>query len=291
MLSGGLFAEKRLFCMSGWFLQKEEESWKEEKKKEPSKKETKANTAEERIIRICEKLPDDHFVIFSWLLFSKKKSKLISWLWENADIRSFDNPWNIDVWKTRFPTLEIHEITEVVQAYKIAESGRDEIRETVSENIANSLEKLELLHISRPLKKDDIQWSILTESSGKIFELSDMIFTGNREKTLSLLHTIMQDMNSHAFVPLLTWIIRSWVYVRRLKENGKNEKEIGSILSAHPYVIQKSYRSQVSYNSLVDFYKKILSIDNLYRSGKWLKDVELWRILSIELAIMGLKKQ
>lgn len=90
-----------------------------------------------------------------------------------------------------------------MEAYKKAESGRENTRETVSDTIGNSLEKLSLLSLSRNVTPDDIEDSILTESSGKIFDFSDAVLRGDVGGSISLFRDIIQSTNIYAFVPLL----------------------------------------------------------------------------------------
>ena len=122
-------------------------------------------------------------------------------------------------------------------SYKKAESGRENTRDTVSDAIGNSLEKLSLIEISRPITKEDIQNSILTESSGKIFDFSDAILRGDARGSLELFRDIIQSTNIYAFIPLLIGILRGSIYIKSLKNNGKTEKEISQIITINPYIL------------------------------------------------------
>lgn len=290
ILSVWLFADKRLFCFSGGSSPKSEKNFGDESTKATSKKDLKWAEAEEKLIKICESLPDDHFIIFSHLELSIKSSKLMKWLDTYADKRSFIDIWSITVWENRFPTIWKSEIEKVVTAYKKAESGRENTRETLSDAIGNSLEKLSLIKLSRPITKTDVEDSILTESSGKIFDFSDAILRGDASGSLELFRDIIQSTNIYAFVPLLIGILRGSMYIKSLKNGGKTEREISNLITVNPYILWKSYNTRISYEKLREFYEKILSVNIAYRSGKGMKDPELWRIFAIELAIIGLKK-
>ena len=52
-------------------------------------------------------------------------------------------------------------------------------------------------------------------------------------------------------------------------------REIGNIIPAHSFVIQKAYESRISYEKLLRFYDKIVESNILYRSGNGLNDGEL----------------
>lgn len=111
----------------------------------------------------------------------------------------------------------------MLDTYKKSESGRESVRESISESIGNSLEKLELLSISRKLTSEDVRASILTEASGKIFDFSDSVMRGDTLGTLKLFHQIIESTNTHAFVPLVTGILRGNIYTKALKYAGKTE--------------------------------------------------------------------
>ena len=277
----GLFVEKRLFIFHG-------STKRETTKTEKGKWDKKSAEAEVQLLALCEEITDDTFLIFSWVSMDTK-SHLRSWLEAHGDIRRYDELWDHTSWWARYPLLETQDIRYILKRYEESSDGTSEVG-TISYSIAGSLEKLSLLRASRNLSQDDYDASLFLESEGKMFDLCDAILRGDAGRSLRIFHTLLEGTNIHAFLASFIGLIRPSVYVKYLREIGKNQSEISSILSVHPYVIQKSYESRITYTSLQRFYDKILSLNIAYRSGKGRKDPELWRIFDIELAIMGLKK-
>ena len=277
----GLFVEKRLFIFYG-------DMKKDTTKSEKSKTDKKSTEAEIELLALCKEITDDTFLIFSWVSMDTK-SPLRGWLETHGDVRRYDTLWDHISWWTRYPLLNTQDIHYILKRYR--ESSDDTSEEgAISYSIAGSLEKLSLLRASRNLNQDDYDASLFIESEGKIFDLCDAILRGDAGRSLQIFHTLLEATNIHAFLASFIGLIRPSVYVKYLREMRKSQSEISSILWAHPYVIQKSYESRISYVSLQRFYDKILSLNIAYRSGKGRKDPELWRIFDIELAIMGLKK-
>jgi DNA polymerase III delta subunit len=279
----GLFVEKRLFVFTG-SLKKESS-----RSAEVSKAEKKSSIAESELLKICENISDDTFLIFSGVTMNEK-SPLKTWLESNADVRKYDAIWDTSSWESRFPSLESWVIHEVLRKYRQS-LERDDARESqISYSIGQSFEKLSLLRETRALTPSDIEGSLFLDASPKMYDLSDAILRSDSSQALKIFHTILESMNVHAFLASFIWLIRPSIYVKCLKHLWKSQKDIATVITLHPYVIQKAYESRIPYRQLSIFYGKILSLNIAYRSGKWLKDPELWRIFDIELAIMGLKK-
>jgi DNA polymerase III delta subunit len=283
VLSVWLFAEKRLFVLKGNFVIKNERKQKEWKEK-------KADTRVENIINILEQIDDETFIIF--MLEWDIPPWLENWLKQYADTRIFDQVFSHEAWWKRYNTLDQNDIEKVLENYEqiYALYEADKKPKNISYLIDESLEKLSLLEQSEPLTEEHLKESILLESSGKIFDLIDAILAGNRKKSLAIFHVLESETTMFSFLPGFIWLLRWSVYVRYLKKKALSEWEIQSIMKIHPYVLKKAINSAVSWESLRDFYDKIISINIAYRSGKWLHDPELWRIFWIERAIMSLKK-
>ncbi len=179
MQSMGLFATRRLWCFSGGFAKSKKEEWETTKKK-------KWDWIEEKIIHLCESIGDDHFMIFSGLFFDPEKWTLIPWLEKHADTRKSNTLWNVEVWEKRFRDLDSKVIQKVLNAYKEAETWKEESSRIIADSIGWTLEKLSLLW-SKKLNDEDIEMSLNREYGGKMFDLSDAILTGNGARIKSLL--------------------------------------------------------------------------------------------------------
>ncbi len=272
----GLFAEKRLFIFRWWG---KKEDWVTSRKVDP-----KIEIREKILLWICEHIDDDTFIIFFGDILSPKWV-LRPWIEKNADVRKFDTPFESSLWEKRFPDITKEQVWQVLSEYRKMVSMREEGDKNISMKIAHTLEKVSLWG-----KTWDLNDSIENSGWGKIFDLIDIIMRSDIEKALSLLRKMLENTSVYALHPSLLSLIRTNIYVLSLKSLWKSVKEVGTLLTAHPYVIEKAYRSTVSYEKLLDFYKKLLSINTAYRSGRWLYDPELWRIFAIERALMGLKK-
>ncbi len=283
MQTMGIFVEKRLFVFSG-NLRKELS-----RNGEPSKAEKKNSEAEKMLLWICESITDDTFLIFSWVTMDTK-SPLALWLKDNADIRTYDTLWDIASWQSRYSILDNEEVKVIITKYKQSEDGIGESEIPISYAISQSLEKLALIRESRLLTPSDYEESLFLESTGKMYDFSDAIMRADASRALRIFHLLLESMNIHAFLASFMWLMRTSIYIKYYKSLWKTQSEIATLVTAHPYVIQKSYESRIEYRDLFDFYEKILWLNTAYRSGKWRKDPELWLIFDIELAIMGLKK-
>lgn len=278
-----IFVEKRLFVFSG--------SLKKEPSRtgEISKAEKKSSEAENFLLEICENMSDDTFLIFSGVE-TNPKSLLTTWLEKNADVRVYDSIWNVATWQSRYSILTPEEIQSVMKKYKQSEDENEKWWNMIAYALGQSLEKLSLLKESRILLSSDFEDSLILESWGKMYDFSDAILRADAKRALNIFHSLLEGMNIHAFLASFLWLIRTSVYVKYYKSLWKSQSQIGNMISAHAFVIQKSYESRINYTDLFHFYEKVLWLNIAYRSGKWRKDPELWRIFDIELAIMGLKK-
>ncbi len=282
MQSMGLFATKRLWCFSGGFEKRKKEEWETTKKK-------KWDGIEEKIITLCELAWEDHFMIFSNLLFDEKKWALVTWLRENADVRTFDKIWTLETWEKRFGELDTKVIKKVLDAYQEAENSKEESSSSISDAIGWTLEKLSLLHETKNIVGKDIDESLDRAFSGKMFDLSDAILAKNITKSRLLLTRILESMTPYEFLPTLIGLLRWALYVKYLSHLGKKEREIGTIIQIHPYVLQKTIAAKISYEEICILYSDLVNANIAYKSGQGMKDGELWRIFAIDRALMGLK--
>lgn len=275
-----LFAEKRLFVLKGTFQVKNERKWKEKKE----------DNRGEILMKILEHIDEETFIIL--ILEWEIPSWLEKWISENADVRAFDQIFSREIWGKRYDSLSGKVIDTVLGKYErlYALYEEDKKPKNMSSLIDESLEKISLLQESYQLTENHISESILLDSSGRIFDFIDAILAVNRKKSVELFRVLEWETTMYQFLPSFIWLLRGSVYVRYLKKKGCSESEIQKIMKLHPFVIKKALSSAISWESLRDFYDKIVSVNIAYRSGKWLHDPELWRIFWIERAIMSLKK-
>ncbi len=290
MQSMGLFAEKRLWCIS-WGKKKRKEENTDEEKDSVKLAKKKESEIESRILTFAENIGEEQILIFSSLNYDSEKWVLIPWLEKHAQVKKFTTLWSTESWGKRFPNLDISTIEKVLWAYKEAETTKEETSSTVSDAIWWSLEKLSLLRESWPVWDIDIWESLDRAYSGKIFDLSDALLAKDFGKSLKLLKRILESMTPYELLPVLIWGLRSAVYVKYFLVQKVSEKEIQKMLKVHPYVFSKIVQSRISYWEIRELYSKLIDANIAYKSGGWMRDTELWRIFAIELAILGLQKK
>jgi len=267
----GLFSEKRLFIFSWWWEWKGKKWW-----------------FEEILTTLGENLPEDHFCIFHSV--DKKEVVLIQWLEKYADVRSINTLWSKEAWEKRFPDLEEKVIEKVISLYKESEWEKEDADKNVfiGHMIAHSLEVSTLYEWEKEYALEDIAQSI--GASWKIFSLIDAIMQTEQEKALSLFKKIVGHTSWTEVLSSLIWLLRNNLYILYVREKRKDIKSIPSMWRIHPFVQKKAMSSKISFEKLSSIYNKLININIRYKSGKGMKDSELWRILEIELVLFELKK-
>lgn len=273
ILMSGLFVEKRLFIFRGGRDRKSKALWLE-------------NILQEKLSSI----PDEHFLLFHNI--SEKEEWLISWLLDNADVRKINTIWDTKTWATRIH-LDENILRTILNTYQKAEDGREkwDYNNLIGHNIANTMKVIFLLQESwKRLDNSDIIWLCHEYSWDTVYALIDAIMSINIHLSIEILHRITSTSKSEDVLKSLISLLRNNLYIKYLKHYGSTESEIVNILKIHPYKIKLCYSSKITYQSLKNIYEKFVSTSIAYKKGKWLKDSELWRILSIELALLGLQK-
>lgn len=272
LLSGGLFAQKRLFIFRGW-----------------RDKKSKKSGIEALLENIKDTIPDDHFLLFHNV--SPKETALLAWLWKHTDTRVINTLWNTHAWQERF-AINPSYIKSTIHLYKQQESLRDkgDVNVFLWHNIANTLAMLEALSMHQDITDADIHQLVQWYGGDTLFSLTDAITAMNIKKALVILNRIKSIHKTDMWIPSLIWLIRNTVYIKSFQSLWLTEKDIANHIKLHPYVLSKWYRAPISYEKIKDFYQKIIQTNISYKRGKWMKDSELWKILSIELALLNLKK-
>lgn len=264
----GLFAEKRLFIFSGWIDRK-----------------TKNGGLEEILEPIGDSIPDDHFCLFHNI--SKKEEWLLKWLTENADNRKIDTLWSIEKWGERFDSIPKESLQKILTIYRNSEANQEE--ENRNPNIWHTIATtLECASLNTAITITDF---IHIPSGGKIFDFIDLVLSGKIQESIVLCRKILETTSPVEFLISMIGLLRGHLYIKFLANQWKTENDIAKIIKIHPFVLKKSLSWKLPYEKLAQIYQKLVKANMAYKSGKWLQDVELWRIFSIEIALMGLKKQ
>lgn len=273
LLSGWLFAEKRLFIFRGGRDRK-----------------SKSGGFEELLGQIHKQLPTDHFLLFHNI--SEKEVGLQDWLWQYADTREINTLWQQSIWEQRY-NVSPQTIRQVLAQYREQESQREkwDTNALVWHEVSHTLRMIELMEESGVSPTPETLQRLIHGYGGDtLFALVDAILSGDTMRMLTTLDRIKSTTRVDEWFPILIWLLRNHVYIHSLKSLWLPEREIAKNIAVHPYVLKMSLQAKVSSIQLRDFYRKIIETSIAYKRGKWLKDSELWRILSIELALLSLKK-
>jgi DNA polymerase III delta subunit len=283
--SGGLFSEKRLFVFSGGIEKKVK--WD-------------ASGIEWILEHIAKNISEDHFLLFHHV--SQKEEWLIGgyderwkvftpgWLQKNAEIRRIDTLWDIPYWEKEYTLLDKNKIKEVLSRYQEG----DATREITAKNrdlghlVANSLELLSLAQESSYKIVDES--IIYSEWWYNIFNLTDAILDERYKDAVNIFHKLAEHSKTLEILLPLIGNLRNTLYIKYLQSCGKTSSEIAGIVKVHSFVLSKNLSARISWKKIWYIYKKLVSIDKAYKSGKWLQDSELWRIFSIDLVLLELKK-
>lgn len=269
ILSGGIFAEKRLFVISGG-----------------NEKRDKTTNFVDFFEKIFDILPDDHFLLFHWL---KERAwdliPLIQKIWET---RTFDSLFSIETWQNRFPSLDEYIIKTVITSYSEQDKLLEEWEKnsSLSYDIASTLNSLELLAISKKIEKEDIEYVLGMHGGWKVFDLIDAISAKNIQKSLEIFQKLIQTKDIFEVTATLITLLRNVLYIKYAIANNVDPTK----LKIHPYVLKKTINSPISLQEIQKIHSEMVRINIAYKSGNWMKDIELWRILEIELGILWLKK-
>lgn len=269
-----LFSEKRLFIFR----------WGRDRK-------SKTPWIEEILEKKSQDIPDDHFLLFHNIW--EKEEGLLSWLSKNSDIRNMNTLWNIDKWKTRFD-IDENIISLVLNTYKSDEKYRekDDFNRFIWHDIFHTLETIYLLQWDgKNLEKDEITNLCHWYVGATVFSIVDAILDKNISLAIDLVHRInTNDNEGGRWLSSVISNLGNHLTIKFLKHHWCNQQEINKYIKIHPFVLGKWYWSRIWYAEIRNIHKKFVDINIAYKTGKWLKDIELWRILSIELALLDLQK-
>jgi DNA polymerase III delta subunit len=273
ILMSGLFASRRLFIFR----------WGRDRK-------SKALGLEAMLTEKLSDIPDDHFLLFHNIW--EKEEWLITWLSGNADTRKIDTLWDTKAWSLRYD-IGTTTLGLILSTYRDAEACRDkmDINKLLGHNIAHTIE-LVTIQESEGKKIDASEITNLCYGYGwdTTFAFADAIMAMNIPLSLEICHRISSSSKVDEWIGSLIGTLRNTLYIKYLKHHGSSEFEIANIVKIHPYVLKKWYSSRISYHTLREIYEKFITMSIAYKRGKWLKDSELWRVLAIELVLLGLQK-
>lgn len=174
----GLFAEKRLFSCIG---------------NTPKKK----TEGEHPLITLCERVPDDTFLLFSQMESTTADLPFLSWITREGDVRKFDSFWDAGLWEKYF---ELN-TTVIEQALRVIRSQKKEENSSLSYEIAQLLEKLTLLPPEIRIIEDLLRELIGYQLEESLFTFLDALLARDITRSLTLLDQILREESVMKFLP------------------------------------------------------------------------------------------
>lgn len=264
-----LFSEKRLFLIR-WGAPTKWKKW--------------GSWLEEVLEKIKDQIPEDHFLLFYDL--SPKEEWLITWLNKNTEIKSMNTLWHADYWMQRFDKIPAHIIRSILTRYESIYSWEqsNDILLHLGHKIANTLELVSLSG------KESIESFIHEWPSIGDFDLSNAVQDGNTLKALQIVRKEHEKKDAQKILTGLIWQMRNTLYIKYLQAVWYNKDSIAKTIQVHPFVLKKTLERSITSSKISHFFSDLIRLDRRYKSGKGIKDGELWRIFAIERAIFWLKK-
>lgn len=151
--------------------------------------------------------------------------------------------------------------------------------------ITSELEKLICYASDKQIREQDVMDLVEQDKEYQVFELSEFIAKGNKEKALDLVYTICSD--SRGTFSLLTPLYNSYkraLYVAVNKD--KTDSELASLLGIKEYAVKMSKNQARAYNP-----KKLKQIvDMLYEADRNIKMGKINDQIAIKTVVLNILK-
>lgn len=151
--------------------------------------------------------------------------------------------------------------------------------------ITSELEKLICYASDKQIREQDVMDLVEQDKEYQVFELSEFIAKGNKEKALDLVYTICND--SRGTFSLLTPLYNSYkraLYVAVNKD--KTDSELASLLGIKEYAVKMSKNQARAYNP-----KKLKQIvDMLYEADRNIKMGKINDQIAIKTVVLNILK-
>lgn len=146
-------------------------------------------------------------------------------------------------------------------------------------NLANEAEKLKVYKINdKIITNEDIINSTTEKISTDVFELVDNIIVGNKDKSLTIYNELIKyNKEPIQFIIMLANQIRTIFQAKTLLKEGHSEKDVATILGAHPFYIKQVIKKGMKYNNedLLRYLNKLADIDYGIKTDKINKGIAL----------------
>lgn len=218
----------------------------------------------EFITKNLDKIPDNNILLINYPK-PDKRSKLFKDLEKISQKKDFNTDENNDlssVLKARYNNIISTWAINLICKYKA-----NNLQKIVSE-----IEKLNILHpyIDEKIVND----FIIPELEENIFWLVDNILDLNLNETYKKINIILNDVNIYLFYNSLLSIIRTSIFILKLRNENVSPKEIVNVLNlgSKSFLATKNYR--MSYKTASKLYINLIELDKKMKTWNmiWTED-------------------
>lgn len=222
--------------------------------------------------------PSDNIIIFK-IIKEKldERKKIVKLFKEKGIVKDFNKTTNINKY-----------VIDMFDNYKIDNSTVNLLIDRVGSNLEILNQEIEKIKNYKDddlfINKDDIINLTSKNIDTDFFTLIENIVSKNKEKALESYFEIIKEEEPIKIIVVLSNKFRLIYQAKNLYKKGYSEKDISSMLDAHPYVIKKCLETGRFYsdNTLLECLLKLANLDIDIKNGKIDKNIGL------ELFIMTL---
>ena len=161
-----------------------------------------------------------------------------------------------------------------ISGLKIEPTAIKELAERTNydpERCSNEIKKFKLSTDSKIIRKEDIDQLIVDTLEKDIWDLTDAINEGNKVASMKILERLeKQFVDVNYIISMLARNLRLVTLTKSLHEEGKDYREISSILHIPPFTTPSLVRSSRKYTEerISKLYSKLSNLDYQIKSGK-----------------------
>lgn len=242
----------------------------------------KEKESHRRFCSILEKLPPSAALVL--VIHDQQRFRQGSWQWETLHDKHWLCEWAGDH-KTRvfikaFALPNAGEMPAWVQAHAREMGGKFDL--DAAQELAGLVENntriaeqevrklLTYVNYERSVTVKDVQNLTAFHAETSIFEMVDAIAQGNSNKSLELLHRLLEDQDEYSLFPMIVRQFRQLIQARELLDEGKGVDQIQRVMQVQPFVAKKiTYQAgRFSMPRLLQLYGELLQIDIAGKTGE-----------------------
>ena len=140
--------------------------------------------------------------------------------------------------------------------------------------LVNEMNKVTAFRRSGKVTEKDIEMLVVPDIEKNVFDLTDAILTGNRDKAFVVLERFLGETNDQGIVVNILAVIasqfRNLLIIKDLMDRAVPQNQIASKSGLHPFVVKKSTPALMRFelDKLKHLYGKISSMEIALKNGK-----------------------